>query len=212
MRIDVNLASQKFEDSRQFYVRWGSALALLVVITAGLILLSWYNFQGTASDRKRIGDLRQKIARLDQDRKQAEEVLNRPENRDVRDQSRFWNDVIDQKSFSWTQLLSDLEKIMPARAYVRTVQPTLTQDKRLLLKLMIAGEKRDDVNDLVSKMERSERFHSSVLKSEELRNQGVAGGGPMQNVQPVWEFGIETFYTPATPGQQPRVSAKAGEQ
>ncbi|HKD13186.1 MAG TPA: hypothetical protein VKE71_01455 [Candidatus Angelobacter sp.] len=212
MRIDVNLASQKFEDSRQFYVRWGSALALLVVITAGLILLSWYNFQGTASDRKRIGDLRQKIAKLDQDRKQAEEVLNRPENRDVRDQSRFWNDVIDQKSFSWTQLLSDLEKIMPARAYVRTVQPTLTQDKRLLLKLMIAGEKRDDVNDLVSKMERSERFHSSVLKSEELRNQGVAGGGPMQNVQPVWEFGIETFYTPATPGQQPRVSAKAGEQ
>ena len=212
MRININLASQKFEDARQFYVRWGSALALVVVITAGLVLLSWYNFQGTASDRKRINELQQKIAKLDQERKQAEEVLNRPENRDVRDQSRFWNDVIDQKSFSWTQLLSDLEKIMPARAYVRTVQPTLTQDKRLQLKLMIAGEQRDDVNDLVSKMERSERFHSSVLKSEELHTQSVGGSGSSQNVQPVWEFGIETFYTPATPGQQPRVSAKAGER
>jgi len=212
MRININLASQRFEDARQFYVRWGSALALVVVITAGLVLLSWYKFQGTASDRKRINELQQRIAKLDQDRKEAEEVLNRPQNRDVRDQSRFWNDVIDQKSFSWTQLLSDLEKIMPAHAYVRTVQPTLTQDKRLQLKLMIAGEKRDDVNDLVSKMERSERFHSSVLKSEELRNQSVGGSGSSQNVQPVWEFGIETFYTPATPGQQPRVSAKAGER
>jgi len=211
MRIDVNLASQKFEDSRQFYVRWGSALALFVVITAGLILLSWYNFKGTASDRKRIGDLQQKIAELDQKRKQAEDVLNRPENRDVRDQSRFWNDVIDQKSFSWTQLLSDLEKIMPDHAYVRSVQPTLTQDKKLQLKLMIDGEKRDDVNDLLSKMERSERFHSSILKSEDRKTQGAAGVGNSQNMQSIWEFGIETFYTPATPGQ-PRVSAKAGGQ
>jgi Tfp pilus assembly protein PilN len=206
MRIDINLASQKYQDAREFYTLWGGALALVILITAGLGFLAWSNYKTTARDTRHIRELRDKIARLDEQRAQAEAVLNRPENKDVRDQSQFWNDVIDSKSFSWTQLFSDLEKIMPARAYVMSVQPKVTPEKRLQLKLVLVGEKFDDANDLLSKMEHSERFRLPELDSTAQRKLGSGQGAPSG-----YEFEIVTYYTPAAPTPQAAAtSAKKG--
>ena len=36
MRLNINLASQKYEDARRFYLRWGTALVLAILITGGL--------------------------------------------------------------------------------------------------------------------------------------------------------------------------------
>lgn len=212
MRIDINLASQRYEDARQFYVRWVSALALVIVLTAVLAWLGWLSYKRTAGDRKLLNDFQARMNAFDDQRKQAEAILNRPENQDVRDQSRFWNDVIDQKSFSWTRLLSDLEKIMPARAYVTSVQPTVTPEKRLKLKLVIGSDKQDDANELVKKMEGSERFRGPQIVGEVIHSpaQGTPSG-PGAGSQPLVEFTIETYYTPATPMQQQQhLVAKAG--
>ncbi len=203
MRINVNLASQKYRDAREFYVRWVASLVLALAITLGLTLLGWYNYKSTADDSRHIRELRDKIAKVEDERKQAEAVLNRPENQDVRGQSQFWNDVIDQKSFSWTQLFSDLEKIMPARAYVTNAQPTITTEKRLQLRLVFVGEKYDDANDLLKKMEHSERFRSPELNVEEVHTAGLGPGSPS-----VVQFEIKTYYTPASPVQQPHIAAK----
>lgn len=200
MRININLATNKYEDAREFYVRWGTALALAFLLTIGLALLAWYNYRSSADDRRRISELREKISQLDEQRKRAEEVLNRPENQDVRDQSRFWNDVIDQKAFSWTQLLSDLEKVMPGRAYVESVQPYLTTDKRLQLRLLVAGEKHEQLIDLMGKMSHAEHFRDTQLVTENVHPPGP--GTP-----PVVEFEITTFYVPGLPGSKVRVAA-----
>lgn len=197
MRIDINLASQKYQDAREFYIRWGVALVLVAVITAGLAFLAWSDYKITTRDTRHIRELREKIARLDEQKAQAEAVLNRPENQDVRDQSQFWNDVIDQKSFSWTQLFSDLEKIMPARAYVVSAQPAITQDRRLQLKLVFMGEKFDDGNELLSKMEHSERFRLPELNGTMPRTQDNHSGGGATLAG--YEFEIITYYTPAAP-------------
>lgn len=210
MRININLASQKYEDVRQFYVRWGSALALMIGLTIGLAFLAWSNYRDAAGGRRHINQLRAEVAKLDQQRRDAEAVLNRPENRDVRDQKNFWNDVIDQRSFSWTQLFSDLEKIMPARAYVISVQPTLTPERQLQLKLVVAGENHESGLEVQSKLERSERFHQPTIKRETQRTVGQGAPGPGARNQSVWEFEIEAFYTPATQVQQPSSVAKAG--
>lgn len=202
MRIDINLASQRYEDARQFYVRWGAALAAVLALTLGLGFLAWRHFQSTAIDRKHINESQDKINTLQEQRRHAEEVLNRPENRDVRDQSRFWNDVIDQKSFSWTQLLADLEKIMPGRAYLVSVQPTLTPEKRLDLKLTIDADSHENGIELQKKMEHSEHFYLPKIVSEGVRLNQSPGSTP------VTEFVIETFYTPTAP--QPHAAAKAG--
>jgi type IV pilus assembly protein PilN len=210
MRININLASQKYEAAGQFYLRWGTALALAVMVTLGLAFLAWSNYRNAGNDRRHITELQNKIAKLDQQQKQAQAVLNQPENQDVRDQKNFWNDVFDQRSFSWTQLISDLEKIMPARAYVISVQPTLTPERQLKLKLLIAGESHDNALELQRKMEGSERFHECSIKREGMRTQTQGAPGPAARSQAVWEFEIETFYTPASQVQQSPSLAKEG--
>jgi Tfp pilus assembly protein PilN len=202
MRININLASQKYEDAREFYLRWGSAVALVLLLSIGIALVTWYTYRSSASDRKRINELREKISRLDEERRTAEAILNRPENQDVRDQTRFWNDVIDKKSFSWTQLLSDLEKVMPGRAYVESVQPNITQDRRLQLRLMVAGEKHEALEELMSKMSRGERFRDNQLVTESARAPSV--GAP-----PVWEFEIVTYYVPGAISQPRTASSES---
>lgn len=194
MRININLASQKYQDAREFYIRWGGALAVVLVITTALALLSWSNHKQSVQDNRRIRELRDQIAGVDAQRQKAEAVLNLAANQDVRDQSRYWNDVIDRKSFSWTQLFSDLEKIMPARAFITSAEPKITRDRRLQLSLIFVGEKYDDALELLHSMERSERFKEPILRSDGPRTLGGGAGASI-----VEQFEIETFYT--SPGE-----------
>jgi Tfp pilus assembly protein PilN len=201
MRININLASQQYQDAREFYVRWGGALVLLFGITLALAFQAWSNHKNSVKDMGDIRELRGKIAVLENARRQAEEVLNRPENQDVREQSQFWNNVIDEKAFSWTQLFSDLEKIMPARAYLTSAQPSITKDNRLQLKLTVNGEKYDDAYELLHRMESSERFRLPVLSATGPRPMGTGASTTV-----VEQFEIITYYTPASPGEQPRAN------
>jgi Tfp pilus assembly protein PilN len=189
MRLNINLASQKYEDARSFYARWGTALGLLLVVTIVLALLAWSNHSSSVQANRRIAELQTKIADLDRERSAAEATLNLAENHDVREQSMFWNERFSQRSFSWTQLFSDLEKVMPNRAYVVSVQPVPTTDKHTLkIKIVVDGETHDDANDLVKRMEASARFRQAAIVRESMQ---AAKGG-----LPTWQFDIEAQYLP----------------
>ncbi|HEV8183682.1 MAG TPA: hypothetical protein VGQ61_14990, partial [Candidatus Angelobacter sp.] len=155
MRLNINLASQKFEDVRRFYVRWsvaiGSAAALLLL----LIGLAAMNYSSSSKSSQRIKELRERIDSLQKQRADAERVSNLPENHDVNLQKNYWNRQISRRQLSWTQLFNDLQKIMPARAYVSSVHPEITLDNRLKLSLMIKGDTHDNGLELVKKMEKS---------------------------------------------------------
>ena len=208
MRLNINLASQKYEDARRFYLRWGLALILALLITGDLGYLAWKNHANTVKDRQHIETLRKQTEEVEKKQRQNEEVRNRPENRDAIEQSDFWNNIIDQRQFSWTQLFSDLEKIMPGRTYVISVQPSLGPDNRLLgpdgrlkLELTIGGEKHENAVELIKKMEGSERFRFPEIQGEETK---ITAGKAT-----VVEFKIVTFYTPAT-GPPARSGEKEG--
>src|ERR1700674_3610089 len=189
MRLNINLASQKYGDARAFYQRWGTALGLLLVITIVLGLLAWSNHSRSVEASRRIAELQRKIADVDSEKSVSEAILNRPENHDVRAESRFWNDRIRRRAFSWTQLFSDLERVMPSRAYVVAVEPAPTSDKHLRLKILVDGETHENANDLVKRMEGSARFHATIINVE-----GVQA--PVKGAPPMWQFAIEADYSP----------------
>ena len=205
MRINVNLATNKYQDPSEFYLRWGGALVLGLLATVVLGLMSWADYRSTATDRKKIDHLRSDISNLDHQYAANQAILNRPENKDVRDQSSFWNEVIDQKRFSWTQLFSDLEKVMPGRAFVINVQPSVNKEHRVKLRLMIGGEKHEDAVDLMRNMEHSQHFRNTALLAE--NSVAAAGRGPS-----FVQFDIEAYYTPESPAQPPRAAPKGGMQ
>jgi type IV pilus assembly protein PilN len=197
MRIDVNLASKPYENAHFFWMRWGTGVALLAILSAALLAETVMGFMYARQDVRMADQIKAEIAKRDQERARAEAFLNSPQNRDIRDRSQFLNALIERKAFSWTQVFTDLERIMPARLHVVSIHPELTEDEELQIKLTVAGESRERALDLVRRMEESPRFRQPVINSE---NAQVNSQTPGDNV----EFQISALYVPATAvsGQQ----------
>src|SRR4029077_13937024 len=131
MRLEINLASQPYEDARQFWMRWGGALTAVAILTLLLLIgtvTGWFNAR---RDRSKIADLQHQIAKRDEARRGAEQFLSRSENRVTRDQSQFLNQLIERKAFSWTRVLEELEKVMPPRVHLVSIHPELNEENQL---------------------------------------------------------------------------------
>lgn len=173
MRLDINLASNVYEDARDFWIRWGIGLGLLSVVTIGLLVMAISGFWAARQDRQQISELESKIAERDKERSDAETLLNRPENRVIRDKSQYLNDLISRKAFSWTKAFEDLERVMPPKIHLVSIQPQLNDNNQLEIKMMVAGESQEKAIELVKHMEDSKHF----------RETRIEGIGPA-NVQP----------------------------
>ena len=163
MRLDINLASRPYEDARQFWLRWGTAVVVVGLLTIMLLTLDISGWLHAGRDRKAIAQAQALIAERDRTRAEAETTLNLPENRNTRDTSQFLNELIERKAFSWTRVLENLEKVMPARVHLVTINPQLNEDNQLGLKMTVAGDSTERAVELAQRMEGSGRFADTSI-------------------------------------------------
>lgn len=175
MRARINLATQPYEDAGRFYLQWGALLLLLAVIAGVLISLVVKSHNASSDIAKRVAQERGEIAEIDRERAAAEAILNRAENRDVRDKSRFINALIVRKAFSWTQVFSDLEKIVPPRVRVVSIRPAVNTQEQLEIHLDAIGDSHDKAIELVRRMEESPSFRQAEVRTE--RSESDTGRG-----------------------------------
>jgi type IV pilus assembly protein PilN len=187
MRLDINLASQPYEDARQFWMRWGTAVGAVAVLTLVLLALDVTGWMNARRDRAAIAEKRAMIADRDQLRANAERILSLPQNRSTRDQSQFLNELIERKAFSWTRVLENLEKVMPPRVHLMSINPQLDEDNQLGLKMTVAGDSRDRAIELARRMEESRRFAQTNIIQE--HSEKGTGGDTEQ-------FDIVAIYIP----------------
>jgi len=172
MRLDINLASQPYEDARQFWMRWGTALGALGLLTLVLLALVTTGWIDAHRDRATMSQKQAMIADRDRLRAEADRVLSLPENRATRDESRYLNGLIERKAFSWTRVLENLEKVMPPRVHLVSISPQLDEDNELALKMSVAGDSRDRAVELLRRMEESRRFvQTSILRETKVESQ-----------------------------------------
>lgn len=166
MKIAVNLASRPYEDEGQFYRQWGTALALAALFTAVMVFISVRRYQNAQLEWESARQTQGKVDELKKESAMAQQVLARPENRGTRDESQFLNSAILRKSFSWTKLMEDMEKVMPAGLRVTSIAPVMDQRNRFTLKIEVEGENRDTAVELLRNMEKSPHFRSPQLAVE----------------------------------------------
>jgi len=188
MHVDINLASQPYQDARRFWLRWGGVLVALSLLTLILVYSALTGWVSARKDRDLIRQRQAQIAARDQEKTQAEALLSRPEHRNTRDRSQFLNDLFQRKAFSWTKVFEDLERVMPPRLHVVSIRPEMGSDAGLNIKLVVAGESRERALDLVRKMEASQRFQQTRIDQETAQSGQSAG----DNVQ----FDISAVYVP----------------
>jgi len=192
MRVDINLATQPYQDARRFWLRWGGALVALGLLTLILLYSVLTGWVSARKDRDLIRQREAQIAARDQERAQAEALLSRPEHRNTRDRSQFLNDLFQRKAFSWTKVFEDLERVMPPRLHVVSIRPEMGSEAGLNIKLVVAGESRERALDLVRKMEASQRFQQTRI-DQETAQIGQSAGDKVQ-------FDISAVYVPELPG------------
>jgi type IV pilus assembly protein PilN len=191
MRLDINLASRPYEDERQFWLRWGGALAGLAIVTLMLLYFAISGFISARKDHSLIQQAQQQIGTRDQEKAKAEALLGLPQNRSTRDRSQFLNDAFQRKAFSWTLVFEDLERVMPPRLHVVSIQPDMSPDDLLEIKLVVAGESRERAEELVRKMEGSQRFQQTHINLERTQTNSQTPGDAVQ-------FDISALYIPET--------------
>lgn len=192
MQLNINLASQPYEDSRQFWTYWGTGIGLLMLVTALLVFLAVNGFVEGSQDRQQMAKLKTQLAEFDREKSQAEAMLNQPQNRTVRDQSHFLNELFTRKAFSWTLAFEQLEQVMPAHLHVISIHPGISADNNLELKLVVGGETREQALDLVRKMEGSKHFRQTRIGAEKFETES----NPNANRDRV-QFDINALYVPA---------------
>ncbi len=203
MRVEINLATRPYEDVGELYRSWGLLLAALVLVTA---LLGWLTLSSVRSARtvgQQTAKLRAQIGELEQQRRAAEELLNRPENRETRDRSRFLNALFARKAFSWTQVFADLEKIIPAHVHVLAITPGITEDNQIQVAMRVEADSREKSVELIRRLEESKTFRQPQMKTE--ASQPAAAGRPGVT------FEVVAFYTPRVPPvSEPKTASQGG--
>ena len=190
MRVFINLATQPYEDARRFWFRWGGALIALGILTLGLVYFTALGWVTANKDKGLIGKNLHQIGERDGEKAAAQALMNLPQNSVTRDRSQFLNTLFYRKSFSWTQVFEELEKVMPPRVHVVSIQPELGPDNELAIKLVVAGDSRDRALELVRKMEESQHFQQTQIDQENAES----GSGPTAG--DTVKFSISALYVP----------------
>lgn len=209
MRITVNLASRPFADIGPALKQLRIAAAVL----AALSLLFWLGihlFHAKAeAARARDHSLDGALSNLTSERQGYQKQLQQPENVKVLTQAESLNHLFDEKAFSWTLAMEDLERVLPASVQVTSLEPVRDKSGTITLHLRVQGP-RDRAVELVENLEHSRRFVLPRIVNETAEN----GSGPNQNLEPVSatsrvNFDLLADYNPATAEERKAMAKKA---
>lgn len=196
MRISVNLATRPFVELRPLFARLRLAMVALAVLAVGLGF--WLHaLNGRASvAQAQMDALKAKTQQFQQERQVNEARMRQPQNMAVLERSQFLNDFFARKSFSWTAVMMDLEKVLPEGVQVTSIEPVISKEGDVNIRLRVSGE-RDRAVQLVRNLETSQRFVAPRLVNEAAQKLQQGNRNPMQMQTPgVVEFDILSGYNP----------------
>ena len=207
MRISVNLASRPFVEIRPLLARLRLLSGLLAVLALGLGLWLHSVSKRAAAAQASLNAVHAQTLALQQQRSANEARMRQPQNRDVLDRSQFLNATFARKSFSWTAVMMDLERVLPAGVQVTSIEPQISKTGEVTIRLRVAGD-RDRSVALIRNLEHSSRFLQPRLSSEATQatesGNGLAGGPRNAPATP-----SSFTFTSVTPGSQPTAASPA---
>jgi type IV pilus assembly protein PilN len=183
--IRTNLSTRPFYNERAVHVWLLVAAILLAAATAfNVARVLQYSRSDTrlatqaSRDEGRAADLRRQAGRLRAtvDPKQIEFKSA---------EARVANELIDRRTFSWTELFNRFEMTLPDDVRIVAVRPKLDKDRNIVLTINVVARDIDDVNQFLENLEQSGAFARVISHEERPNDQGQI------------DAELETRYTPA---------------
>jgi type IV pilus assembly protein PilN len=210
MRISVNLATRPYVELRPFFIRLRVLMGVLVAVGLGAILAAHLLQKRLDLAQAQMDRLHNKMVAARQEKLHNEQRMRQPANAAVLDRAHFLNALFLRKSFSWTAVMMDLERVLPIGVQVTSIEPQVSANGDVIIRLRVSGE-RDRAVELVRNLERSRRFLQPRLMGESTQarqgtpqaNAAAANGAPA-----AVEFEILANYNPLPAGEPYAKSAQ----
>jgi len=171
--LRTNLSTRPFYNERLVYAVLAVAAALVLALTAfNMVRLSRLTSEQallTESIRSAEREVRQtedqaRRARTAVDRKQLEKVVAA---------AREANDLIDQRTFSWTGLLNRLETTLPADVRIQSIKPVPDARGGLDVAMVVLSRRPEDIETFVDRLESGAGFSETVSLAESTTTDGL---------------------------------------
>jgi Tfp pilus assembly protein PilN len=197
MKLQINFAREPFRNRRLFWLLLASVIAIASLV--GLNAL-----QSQAGLEQQIALLEPKVLQMEKRTKEGQPIdfsdstLTLGQNQALI----VAQDLITRKSFSWSQLLNDLERFIPSDVRVTRIgvdnvgRSKEAEGKSVSLSFDVVGKSSTAVTQMISELNRSARF--AVYPKSQRQVEGT------EEVE--FQLGVE--YRPAQFGATPSVGAK----
>jgi type IV pilus assembly protein PilN len=181
MRILLNLATRPYADLGPAlkHLRIGMGVLALAALALGLGVRAFHHKAEEVRAREHAVD--QKIGQIDRERQGYQQMMRQPANAQTLAQAGALNQLFDEKTFSWTLAMEDLETVLPGGVQVVSLEPARdAKTGRIVLHLRVTGP-RDRGDDLVQNLEHSKHFLLPHIVGESAE----ATQGPQEKLEPV---------------------------
>jgi Tfp pilus assembly protein PilN len=164
--IRTNLSTRPFYNERSVHIG-------LLVLAVAVVVATAFNaarvVRYSSSDTKLASQASRDEARAANLRTQAAQLRASVDPRQVDFASadaRQANDLIDRRTFSWTELFNRFEATVPDEVRITSVRPKVDRDRGIVLNISVVARGVDDVDLFIGNLEKTGAF-SDIRPSEE---------------------------------------------
>lgn len=170
--LRTNLSTRPFYNERAVHALL-VVLALIVLLVTSLqvvriVKLSRYKTELTAAIRRD----REESDRRTREAADIRRGMNQQELAAVTAAAREANDLIEQRTFSWTELFNQLEATLPENVMLTAVRPQF-KDGATHVNMDIQGRRTDDIDSFFEKLEATGAFRDVQWSAENITEEGL---------------------------------------
>lgn len=154
----------------------------MLAVFAGLVFLAlgWHVYSTLRAQevlRRKEEENNRQATLLAARRKELDDFFARPDIARLRERATFVNAAIDERSFDWTKMFMDLERIVPVGVRVVSIQPQLEKG-RMFVRLTVSATGDESKIKFLRAME-----NSTVFSNVELLNVHNSAGSAEQALE-----------------------------
>ena len=169
MRVRLNLATAPLQNHRRLLLGAGglgtAALALLVVLSVH----NYSVFRENREIRSEVTRLESEMRDLREERKELAKFFKQPDTRQVMDRAALLNGLIEQRSFPWTRIFMDLERLLPEGVRVVSISPRM-REGRVEVRLIVGAAGDEGKLRFLRTLDASREFTDIQLLGESRPN------------------------------------------
>jgi hypothetical protein len=171
--LRTNLSTRPFYNERAVQL----LLAAVALVIAGLTVFNVGQLRALSARHAqllgRVGGDEARAAALRVDAEKARSSVDRAQLETVAAAAREANGLIDQRTFSWTDLLNRLESTLPAEVRIQAIRPSADETGRLTVSMIVLGHRPEDIEQFVEQLEGTGVFQHVYSRTETTTPQGL---------------------------------------